>query len=122
MKPACACTGRIASAIKNASSSASKRRATEKTPVRRREVDDLGVFEDVNPEPEPGNRWVSHRGSHQLAGRDPWKIDLGLGSAIEVVREDVEPDVRDDLGYLGIGETSRANMLESLVGDRASSR
>ena len=32
VNPACACTGRIASATKNASSSGSKRRATDQTP------------------------------------------------------------------------------------------
>ena len=53
MKPAWVCTGLMASAIRNASSSGSNARDREHA-MRRREVDDLGVLEHVDAEAEAG--------------------------------------------------------------------
>ena len=55
----------------------------------------------------------------QLTRRDSWEINVGLGSAIEIVREYVQRDMRDDLNDLSIGKTRCANAIKIVVTDAA---
>jgi hypothetical protein len=60
--------------------------------------------------------------AHPLGGlscRDHRKVDLGVSGSIEVVREDVQRDMRDDLRDLAIRETSTPDTCELLIADAA---
>ena len=54
----------------------------------------------------------------KLCRGNPWKIDLGISSSIEIVREHVQRDVRDDLRDLGVRKPA-VRTRELFVADSA---